>query len=114
MKELICIVCPKGCHLLVDEENGFAVTGQDCIRGKEYGQKELKNPTRVLTSTVSITGAEVRRCPVKTRGEIPKGLIFDAMVLLDDIHLASPVKEGLIVVENICGTGVPFVVTRNL
>ena len=27
MKELICIVCPKGCHLRVDEDNGYAVTG---------------------------------------------------------------------------------------
>ncbi len=27
MKELICIVCPNGCHLKVDEENGYNVTG---------------------------------------------------------------------------------------
>ena len=31
MKELICIVCPKGCHLKVDEENGCAVTGLSLI-----------------------------------------------------------------------------------
>ena len=24
MTELICITCPKGCHLRVDEEKGFA------------------------------------------------------------------------------------------
>ena len=23
MRELICITCPKGCHLKVDEENGY-------------------------------------------------------------------------------------------
>ena len=33
MKELICIVCPKGCHLRVDEDNGYAVTGNGCPRG---------------------------------------------------------------------------------
>ncbi|MDO4206372.1 MAG: molybdopterin oxidoreductase, partial [Lachnospiraceae bacterium] len=27
MKELICICCPQGCHLMVDEENDYAVTG---------------------------------------------------------------------------------------
>ena len=27
MKELICIVCPKGCHLQVDEANDYKVTG---------------------------------------------------------------------------------------
>ena len=26
MKELICIVCPKGCHLKVDETNDYSVT----------------------------------------------------------------------------------------
>ena len=50
MKELICIVCPKGCHLKVDEENGCAVTGNGCPRGAEYGKNELLHPTRVLTS----------------------------------------------------------------
>lgn len=25
MKELICIVCPKGCHLQVDEQNDYQV-----------------------------------------------------------------------------------------
>ena len=41
MKELICIVCPNGCHLKVDEENGYNVTGNKCERGAEYGKAEL-------------------------------------------------------------------------
>ena len=65
MTELICIVCPKGCHLKVDEENGYAVTGNSCERGAAYGKKELVNPTRVVTSTVRIEGAALRRLPVR-------------------------------------------------
>jgi len=42
MTELICITCPKGCHLRVDEEKGFAVTGNSCPRGAEYGRNELQ------------------------------------------------------------------------
>ena len=34
MRELICITCPKGCHLKVDEENDYKVTGNGCPRGK--------------------------------------------------------------------------------
>ena len=45
MKELICIKCPKGCHLHVDDENGYAVTGNSCERGAEYGKKELTKLT---------------------------------------------------------------------
>ncbi len=114
MTDLICIVCPRGCHLQVDEENGYAVTGNTCQRGETYGQNELKNPTRMLTSTVAITNAAHRRCPVKTARPIPKGLIMEAMALLKDITLASPVREGDIVVKDICQTGIPFVVTRDL
>ena len=32
MRELICITCPKGCHLKVDEENDYKVTGNGCPR----------------------------------------------------------------------------------
>ena len=27
MKEVICTCCPQGCHLQVDEANGYKVTG---------------------------------------------------------------------------------------
>jgi len=114
MTKIICIVCPKGCHLEVDENNNYAVTGHDCQRGIEYGQTELKNPTRVITSTVKITGALHRRCPVKTALPIPKGLIADAMRLLDGVELSAPVKIGQVVVKDICGTGVAFVATRSM
>ena len=33
MRELICITCPKGCYLKVDEENDYKVTGNGCPRG---------------------------------------------------------------------------------
>ena len=76
MKELICIVCPKGCHLYVDEENNDFVTGNSCPRGAVYGQNEIRNPQRTLTSTVRIQGAAYRRCPVKTNRPIPKSAML--------------------------------------
>ena len=114
MKNLICIVCPKGCHLKVDEDNGFAVTGNGCERGVQYAKAELTHPTRVVTSTVCVEGALHRRCPVKTDGAIPKEKIFDAMKTLDGICLKAPVKIGDTVVQNVCGTGINFVATREM
>ena len=58
-REMICIVCPVGCHLTVDEET-LEVTGNRCPRGAKYGKKELTNPTRMLTSTVK-TNASIQR-----------------------------------------------------
>ena len=54
MTNIICITCPKGCHLSVDENNDYAVTGNACPRGEIYGKNELKNPVRVVTSTVRV------------------------------------------------------------
>ena len=113
MKQLVCIVCPKGCHLSIDE-NSFAVSGNACPRGAEYAKKELTNPTRVVTSTVKIKGALYRRCPVKTDSDIPKGKIFEAMALLDGIELQAPVRSGDIVIANLLDLGVSFVATKDM
>lgn len=114
MTQLICITCPKGCHLTVDEDNDYAVTGNACPRGAIYGKNELKNPVRVVTSTVRTDSAEYPRCPVKTNNAIPKGKMFDAMRLLDDVTLKVPIKVGDKVIENLFDTGVSFVACKNI
>ena len=114
MKELVCIVCPKGCRLHVDEENGFAVTGNSCPRGAAYGKNEIQNPTRVLTSTVRLKGGVYRRCPVKTEKAVPKGKLLDIMKELNRVEVSSPVSIGQVVLTNAAGTGVNVVVTKSL
>lgn len=114
MKELTCIVCPKGCRLKVDEENDYRVTGFSCQRGEEYGRQELLHPTRVLTSTVRITGGLHARLPVKSGGVLPKEMLFEAMRLLDAVSVQSPVKAGQVIVPDILGTGVPWIATRSM
>lgn len=114
MKELICIVCPRGCHLKVDEKNGCAVTGNSCRRGAEYGEMELTHPTRVVTSTVRCEGGLYPRCPVKTDKAIPKEKIFEVMQALEGIALITPVQVGQVVIENVYGTGANVVATRGM
>ena len=114
MKELVCIVCPRGCRLRVDEENGCAVTGNSCPRGAKYGKNEVSNPTRVLTSTVKLTGGRYRRCLVKTRQAVPKGKLMEIMRLLDGVELAAPVKTGQVVLPDAAGTGVDVVATKDM
>lgn len=114
MKNLICIVCPKGCHLQVDEDNGYAVTDNSCPRGAEYGKTELLHPTRVLTSTVRVDGGLHRRLPVKTTAPIPKELLFQAMEALNGVTLTAPVTVGQVVLHDLLGTGVDVVATREM
>ncbi|WP_432664550.1 DUF1667 domain-containing protein [Wukongibacter baidiensis] len=117
-KEMVCIVCPIGCHLTVTKDDGeplgYSVTGNKCKRGIEYGIKELTNPTRVITSTVKIKNAHLRRLPVKTNGAIPKDLNFECMRLINSIEVVAPIKMGDVIVKNILGTGVDLVASRSM
>ena len=91
MKELICIVCPNGCHLKVDEENGYNVTGNKCERG-----------------------ASCRRLPVKTSAAVDKDKIFDVMALLDGVTVHAPVRTGDVIVPNLFGTGVSVIACKSM
>ncbi|MBQ1256771.1 MAG: DUF1667 domain-containing protein [Clostridia bacterium] len=114
MKNLICIVCPRGCRLTVDEENGYAVTGNSCPRGAEYGKNEILNPVRTLTTTVRIESETMKLCPVRTEKPIPKGKMFEAVKVLSGIQLKAPVKTGDVALKDILNTGADVIVTRDI
>ena len=114
MKEYICIICPRGCHLTVDEENDYAVTGNGCLRGVAYGREEAMHPTRVVTSSVRVRSEKSPRCPVKTDLAIAKSDVAKAMLLLDGVELVPPVHRGDIVIASLfCGEA-NFVATRDI
>ena len=98
----------------VDIERDYRVTGNQCERGPIYAREELTAPKRVVTSTIRITGGIYNRIPVKTRGAIPKELIFKCMEEINKLEVRSPVKMGDVVLENVLGTGVDIVTTRNM
>ena len=112
MKEIICITCPKGCHLKVDEES-YAVTGNACPRGAVYGANELRNPVRVVTSTVIVEGPS-RRLPVKTDRPIPKGKMFEVMEEIAKVRVRPPVQVGDVLIPNVAGTDGNVVATKEL
>jgi len=114
MKNVICITCPKGCHLTVDEDNGYAVAGNSCPRGAEYGKNELQHPVRVITSTVRITGAAGPRLPVKTDRPLPKEKMFQCMELLNGITAQAPVHVGQVLAANILDTDVNIVASKSM
>ncbi|MFA5421519.1 MAG: DUF1667 domain-containing protein [Bacilli bacterium] len=112
MKELICIICPRGCRLHVDDD--LNVTGNFCPRGIIYAKTEMTNPTRTLTSTVKIKASSAVRLSVKTSQAIPKGKMFDCMRELDKVMVEAPIHIGDVVMSNICDTGVDVVATKDI
>lgn len=117
-RDMICIVCPVGCHMEIIEdrstESGYKVEGATCKKGQVYGIKELSNPTRLLTSTVKITGGSLPRIPVRTDSEIPKDKIFEVMEIINKIELQAPVKMGQILEANILGLDVNIISSRSV
>ena len=90
LQEVICIVCPKGCHLKVSPVD-FTVTGGSCEKG-----------------------SDLIRCPVRTNGSIPKGKIMAAMEEINKVALKAPVRVGEVVIPDILGTGVDVIATRDI
>ena len=104
-----------GCPLTVTIEEGIVtgVSGNTCKRGEIYARKEVTDPTRIVTSTVRVTGGDTPVVSVKTRTDIPKGKIFDCMRALKDVSVSAPVHIGDVVVSDIAETGVDMIATKN-
>lgn len=107
MKELTCIVCPNGCRLTAENINGgVSVKGALCSRGKEFAAAEYTHPMRSLTTTAATVFPDMPRLPVKTRGEIPKDKLMEAMQLINRITVDRRLKAGETVLEGVFGTEV--------
>ena len=104
MKEFICINCPLGCRLSVDDSNltDIKVTGNTCPRGVKYAVSEITAPKRMVTSSVPVTGSTACRVSVKTTNPIPKEKIFDVLKLIKSVKATAPVQIGDILYQNIC------------
>ena len=112
MKELTCIVCPRGCRLKVDDN--MEVTGNACPRGKMYAINELTNPTRTITSSIRVGNRPYTLVSVKTDKPVPKDKMFDVMREIDKLSIEAPTRIGQIVLPNILGTDANIVITKDI
>ena len=114
IRDLICIVCPKGCPMKVTLEGKeiLDVEGFTCPRGKQYAINECTSPMRTVTSTVRTSGGGV--VAVKTDKTIPKELMFDCMKEINKAVATLPVRIGDVLIENLLGTGANVVITANM
>lgn len=115
-RELTCIQCPIGCQLMVTigDSGEIDVKGNSCPRGAKYGKKEVTNPTRIVTSSVLVTGGEIARASVKTKEDIPKEKIFDIMKEIHEVRIQAPVKMGDVIIRDAAGTGVSVIATKDV
>ncbi len=113
----LCIECPLGCRLEVDEDDGenvVEVRGYTCKKGKVYAEQEHKDPRRMVTTTVRVSGGIWPKLPVKTSAAVPKALVREVCQALADISVEAPVKMGEVIVGNVAGCGADIIATRDM
>lgn len=113
----LCIGCPLGCRLEVDEDDHgdiVEVRGSSCKKGDRYAVQEHTDPRRGVTTTVAISGGLWPRLPVKTTDDIPKDQVLSACEALRRVRVEAPVKLGDVVMRDLLGTGCDVVATRDM
>ena len=107
MRNITCIICPKGCGITVEETaDGLKVQGNVCPRGEKYAIEECTHPVRTVTSFIRVANREDTMVSVKTESPISKDKIFDIMKLIREKSVEAPVIIGDVIIENVFGTNV--------
>ncbi len=116
IRTITCIGCPMGCELIVevDKEKILKIEGYACNIGKDYAQKEITNPLRMITTVIPVIGGDEIMVSVKTSKPIPKPSIQDCVKSLKGYRVEAPISVGDILVKNVCGLGVDLVATKEV
>ncbi len=111
-----CKVCPIGCELIITENksapSGYSVEGNSCNRGRDFGIKEVTEPSRILTGRVLLENGHMSRLPVKTTGVVPKDKVEECLEIFNSTEVTAPIKRGEVIIKNILGLGVDVVAAR--
>lgn len=112
-RNMICIICPKGCFLEAEVGNGeIKVNGNACPRGEKYALAEINNPIRTVTAVMRVADRENTMVSVKTDAPIPKEKIFELMELIKTKNVTAPIEIGDVICDNIYGTR--LIATKNI
>ena len=113
-EEMICITCPMGCTVTVthEAETLIHVDGNTCARGVKYVESELKDPRRMIATTVRVRDGMHPLVPVYTTQPFPKPRIFDLLHEIQKLEIPAPIKPKQVVLENALGTGIDVIASR--
>ena len=122
-REMICTVCPVGCRIVVtkSESGDWIIEGNTCKRGLQYAKDEILDPKRTLTTTVlqkleildeSGPVCQERTVAVRSNQPIPLDQTLHVMDLIKTTIIRKSVKEGDVILSDVCGTKADIIVTR--
>ncbi len=110
--EVICTACPRGCPLQVRVlPETVKVEGASCRRGTSFGEAEVRDPRRVLTTTVRVVGGAAPVAPVRSKTPLSRLSIEQALAELRTVTLMAPVALHQVVLTSVAGQEVAIVAT---
>ena len=113
----LCIGCPLGCRLEVEEDEGqniVEVRGFSCKKGKTFAVQEHSDPRRMVTTTIRVSNGRWARLPVRTQEAIPKDKVLELCESLRTLSLEAPIEIGKVVLANALNTGIDVVASRSM
>jgi len=118
-KELTCVICPNGCQLQAEIQEGEQpvvtdVTGYLCDKGPEWARQEILNPMRTIASNVLVEDGDFPMVSVRTDSPIPLKRIFEVMKEIKAARLKAPVRIGDVIIEKVAGLTCNIIATRNV
>lgn len=115
MRELVCIVCPRGCTMKIEGAGeSISVSGNFCKRGAAFALSEETLPKRTICTTVKTAFPEVPVLPVRVSEEIPKDKIFDVMAEINKVTVKKKIGAGEAVIKNVLGLSVDVIATSSV
>lgn len=108
----ICLRCPRGCDVTTLVAAGgeiVSIEGNRCALGREYVEQEIRDPRRVLPTTIRVRGGERPLVPVWTPEPMPKDLLLELARETRHMEVEAPVHVGDVIVDNWRDTGVRLV-----
>ena len=108
---ITCIECPIGCLINVEYNKGeiVSIRGNECKKGKRFVEKEIKDPRRILTTTISIESSRFNRLPVRSNIPAPKDEILKMVKEIKRIKIKIPIKMGDTIARNFMDSGVDII-----
>jgi CxxC motif-containing protein len=113
----LCIGCPMGCRLEVDENEAHEIVevrGFSCKRGEAYAKQEHVEPKRMVTTTVAVTDGLWARLPVRTTAPVPKDRVAELCQQLHQLTISAPIERGEVVLANALGTEADVIASRSM
>jgi len=115
-REFICIICPKGCRISAEYEGTDIknISGDKCLKGKDYVKNEITNPLRIFTGSVLVENGDFPLVSVKTSSPIPKKYLKKIGEITRRIKVEAPIEIGQVVAKNLVSEDINLIATRKV